>query len=93
MRVKVYHDPITRKRLEGIAEVYLIKEGTEHPHGLKYCEVKCGFDEDMDDNVVWRTVHKDDFIDDEDGDIVCTDCGESGVITGHMGCQYPGGIK
>lgn len=98
MRVKVYHDPITRKRLEGIADVLTIRSGVDN-RGVEYCEVDCRFEidaaaitaleltADMDDDAVYqRTVHKDDFIDDEDGDIVCTDCGKSGVITRHKDC-------
>ncbi len=86
MRVKVYHDPITREHLEGVADVLTIRSGVDN-RGVEYCEVDCRFEIDMDDAAVYeRTVHKDDFIDDEDGDIVCTDCGKSGVITRHKGC-------
>lgn len=58
-KARVYEDPISRKKLEGVAEVVQVLEKQSDPN---YRTVKCRFPGDSEP-VVYRTVHKDDLFD------------------------------
>lgn len=62
LKAKIYLDPITRKKLEGVATI-MVEYGEFNQDGLKTCTVRF----DNDDGLYVRRVHRDDFYEEKEG--------------------------